>query len=156
VCVCVCVYVHSRAELESSNEKFDVIIGDLNDPMDGGPCFTLYTQSFYMNILKPKLNFGGILVTQVISPSPIQFFSVTSVLCMARVNQHSPVHHEGWMVSGHKTIFYWVPVPSSLTMLVNSVAFLKTTYLILDHHSPLWVPPWETMLAKLNPIPSRK
>ncbi|KAH9536983.1 hypothetical protein CY35_16G028200 [Sphagnum magellanicum] len=54
----------ARAELESSNEKFDVIIGDLNDPMDGGPCFTLYTQSFYMNILKPKLNFGGILVTQ--------------------------------------------------------------------------------------------
>ncbi len=96
MCVYICVCVHSRAELESCTEKFDVIIGDLNDPMDGGPCFTLYTQSFYMNILKPKLNFGGILVTQVISPSPIQFFSVTLVLCIARVKQHPPVHHEGW------------------------------------------------------------
>jgi hypothetical protein len=33
-----------------------------------------------------------------------QFFcinAVVSMICMARVNQqHPPVHHEGWMVSG--------------------------------------------------------
>jgi hypothetical protein len=22
-----------------------------------------------------------------------------------------PAHHEGWMVSGEETVFYWVPVP---------------------------------------------
>ncbi|KAH9531052.1 hypothetical protein CY35_19G015700 [Sphagnum magellanicum] len=54
----------ARAELENRNEKFDVIIGDLNDPVEGGPCFTLYTHSFYMHVIKPKLNVGGILVTQ--------------------------------------------------------------------------------------------
>ncbi len=29
----------------------------------------------------------------------------------ARVNQHRPVHHEGWMVSGQETGSCWVPVP---------------------------------------------
>jgi thermospermine synthase len=53
-------------ELENRNEKFDVIIGDLNDPVEGGPCFTLYTHSFYLHIIKAKLNVGGILVTQVL------------------------------------------------------------------------------------------
>jgi hypothetical protein len=26
-------------------------------------------------------------------------------------NQHPPMHHEGWTVSGQKTVFCWVPVP---------------------------------------------
>jgi len=29
----------------------------------------------------------------------------------ATVNQHPPVHHEGWMVSSQETVFCWVPVP---------------------------------------------
>jgi hypothetical protein len=29
---------------------------------------------------------------------------------LAIVNQHPPVHHEGWMVSGQKTVFCWAPV----------------------------------------------
>jgi len=32
-------------------------------------------------------------------------------LFLATVNQHSPVHHEGWMVNGLETVFCWVPVP---------------------------------------------
>ncbi|KAJ7296800.1 hypothetical protein O6H91_01G029800 [Diphasiastrum complanatum] len=54
----------ARAELEEREDKFDVIIGDLADPVEGGPCYQLYTQSFYENILKPRLALGGILVTQ--------------------------------------------------------------------------------------------
>ncbi|KAL3676074.1 hypothetical protein R1sor_026022 [Riccia sorocarpa] len=52
------------AELERREDKFDIIVGDLADPVDGGPCYKLYTQSFYENILKPRLSPGGILVTQ--------------------------------------------------------------------------------------------
>jgi hypothetical protein len=26
-------------------------------------------------------------------------------------NPHSPVHHEGWMISGQETVFCWVSVP---------------------------------------------
>jgi len=29
----------------------------------------------------------------------------------AAVNQHPPVHPEGWMVSGQETVFCSVPVP---------------------------------------------
>ncbi|XP_009334690.2 thermospermine synthase ACAULIS5 [Pyrus x bretschneideri] len=54
----------AKAELEKSCEKFDIIVGDLADPVEGGPCYQLYTKSFYDKILKPKLNHGGIFVTQ--------------------------------------------------------------------------------------------
>ena len=51
--------------MEKSSEKFDVIVGDLADPVEGGPCYQLYTKSFYEHIVKPKLNDHGIFVTQV-------------------------------------------------------------------------------------------
>lgn len=54
-----------RAELEKRNGKFDIIVGDLADPVEGGPCYQLYTKSFYEKIIKPKLNKNGIFVTQV-------------------------------------------------------------------------------------------
>jgi thermospermine synthase len=44
-------------------ESFDVIIMDLSDPLDGGPCYQLYTTSFY-ETAKQKLKPNGILVTQ--------------------------------------------------------------------------------------------
>jgi thermospermine synthase len=54
----------ARAQLESWPENFDVIIGDLPDPLDGGPCYQLYTLDFYRNVVLPKLSPGGIFVTQ--------------------------------------------------------------------------------------------
>ncbi|KAL0735490.1 hypothetical protein Bca4012_011700 [Brassica carinata] len=54
----------AKAELEKREEKFDIIVGDLADPVEGGPCYQLYTKSFYQNILKPKLTPTGIFVTQ--------------------------------------------------------------------------------------------
>lgn len=65
-----------RAELAHRKEKFDVIIGDLADPVDGGPCYQLYTRSFYENVLKPRLEVGGIFVTQVHSCSESYLLSV--------------------------------------------------------------------------------
>lgn len=57
--------VNGRAELESREECVDVIIGDLADPIKGGPCYQLYTKSFYESTVKPRLTPGGIFVTQV-------------------------------------------------------------------------------------------
>lgn len=54
----------ARKELMESDENFDVIIGDLADPVYGGPCYQLYTQEFYETVVKQKLNPGGIFVTQ--------------------------------------------------------------------------------------------
>lgn len=57
--------VFFRAELEHREEHYDVIIGDLADPIEGGPCYKLYTKSFYELIVKPRLTKDGIFVTQV-------------------------------------------------------------------------------------------
>jgi hypothetical protein len=38
------IHDDARAQLEAYPGKFDVIIGDLADPLDGGPCYQLYTQ----------------------------------------------------------------------------------------------------------------
>ncbi|XP_010429628.1 PREDICTED: thermospermine synthase ACAULIS5-like [Camelina sativa] len=54
----------AKVELENREEKFDIIVGDLADPVEGGPCYQLYTISFYQNIVKPKLSPNGIFVTQ--------------------------------------------------------------------------------------------
>lgn len=54
----------AKVGLEERKEKFDIIVGDLADPVEGGPCYQLYTKSFYEQILKPKLNQSGIFVTQ--------------------------------------------------------------------------------------------
>lgn len=54
----------ARAVLEKSPDvKYDVIIMDLDDPLEGGPCYQLYTAEFY-TMAKARLNPGGILVTQ--------------------------------------------------------------------------------------------
>jgi len=49
--------------LETTKEKFDVIILDLVDPHEGGPAQFLYTKEFY-EMIKTKLNPGGIFNTQ--------------------------------------------------------------------------------------------
>ncbi|XP_020202325.1 thermospermine synthase ACAULIS5 isoform X1 [Cajanus cajan] len=67
----------ARAELEARDEEsYDVIVGDLADPIDGGPCYKLYTKSFYEFIVKPRLKKGGIFVTQA---GPAGIFSHTEV-----------------------------------------------------------------------------
>ena len=43
--------------------RFDVMIMDLVDPLEGGPAYLLYTEEYYA-IARARLNPGGILVTQ--------------------------------------------------------------------------------------------
>lgn len=66
----------ARAQLEAWPHSFDVIIGDLADPLDGGPCYQLYTQEFYRNVVLKKLNPGGVFITQ---SGPAGFNSCTEV-----------------------------------------------------------------------------
>lgn len=66
----------ARAQLEKAEGQFDVIIGDLADPVHGGPCYQLYTQEFYESVVKNKLAPGGIFVTQ---SGPAGVLSATQV-----------------------------------------------------------------------------
>eukprot|EP01001_Neometanema_parovale_P007766 NODE_4058_length_1121_cov_134.299599_g3864_i0.p1 GENE.NODE_4058_length_1121_cov_134.299599_g3864_i0~~NODE_4058_length_1121_cov_134.299599_g3864_i0.p1 ORF type:complete len:321 (-),score=89.35 NODE_4058_length_1121_cov_134.299599_g3864_i0:82-1044(-) len=54
----------AKAVLEKTPDgTYDVIVLDLSDPLDGGPCYQLYTTEFY-TMCKNKLTENGVLVTQ--------------------------------------------------------------------------------------------
>ncbi|MQF69555.1 spermidine synthase [SAR202 cluster bacterium AD-804-J14_MRT_500m] len=53
----------ARAYLTNTSEKFDAIVLDLVDPLEGGTAYKLYTQEFY-KIARSRLNSGGMLITQ--------------------------------------------------------------------------------------------
>ena len=73
----------AAAQLRAAADgEFDVIIGDLADPVSGGPCFQLYTREFYENVVKKKLAPGGIFVTQ---SGPCGVLSATQVF--------TPINH---------------------------------------------------------------
>ena len=53
----------ARQFLASTDEKFDALVMDLVDPLEGGTSYLLYTKEFYQ-IASERLNPGGVLVTQ--------------------------------------------------------------------------------------------
>jgi thermospermine synthase len=85
---------------ESENESYDVIILDLADPVDDGPCYQLYTDSFY-EMCKTKLTKGGILVTQ---SGPCGILSYLDVF--------TPIHVTVKKVFPKHTYAYMTNVPS--------------------------------------------
>ncbi|MQG19518.1 MAG: polyamine aminopropyltransferase [SAR202 cluster bacterium] len=56
--------------LKKKKNKYDVMIIDLPDPLEDGPAIMLYTKEFY-ELLKNRLNPGGIIVTQAGPTGPI-------------------------------------------------------------------------------------
>jgi len=53
----------ARAFLQETRDRFDIIVLDLADPIEGGPAYLLYTQEFYQ-MARERLRPGGMLVTQ--------------------------------------------------------------------------------------------
>lgn len=66
------IHKDARQYLASCHEKFDVMVMDLVDPMEGGPSYLLYTQEFY-KIALSKIRSGGMLVTQAGPSGPLNF-----------------------------------------------------------------------------------
>ncbi|KAJ1403606.1 S-adenosyl-L-methionine-dependent methyltransferase [Sesbania bispinosa] len=59
------IYNDVKDEIERSQEKFDVIIGDLCEPNATFISNNLYTRSFYDDVAKPRLKENGLFVTYV-------------------------------------------------------------------------------------------
>ncbi|MEO0138874.1 MAG: polyamine aminopropyltransferase [candidate division WOR-3 bacterium] len=57
------VFTDARKYVEETDEKFDVIISDLTEPIEGGPSVMLFTKEFYETVYE-KLTDNGILVVQ--------------------------------------------------------------------------------------------
>ena len=56
-------FTDARRHLQQTNDRFDVIIIDLVEPLEIGPACLLYTQEFYQ-LIKERLNPGGIISVQ--------------------------------------------------------------------------------------------
>ena len=57
------IHADAYAYLEQTDERFDVAIIDVPDPLEAGPAYRLFTREFY-EILKARLNPGGIMAAQ--------------------------------------------------------------------------------------------
>lgn len=67
-----------RKYLEHTNKRFDVIIIDINDPLEGSPSSLLFTVEFY-RIAAEKLKENGILVVQSGAASTVENTIFTSI-----------------------------------------------------------------------------
>lgn len=57
------LFTDARRYIEETDEKFDVIISDLTEPMEGGPSVMLFTKEFYETVYN-RLTDNGIFVVQ--------------------------------------------------------------------------------------------
>ena len=57
------VHADALAYLESTSERFDVVIIDVPDPLEAGPAYLLYTQEFY-GLVRDRLRPDGVMVSQ--------------------------------------------------------------------------------------------
>jgi len=111
----------AKLYLEKSTEKFDVMIFDLSDPVEGGPAKLLYTKSFYEMCVE-RLNPNGILATQagpsgiltacqVFTPIYKTLSSVFAHTCASSV--HIPSYSDSWgFVAGSNSDTF---IPSQLS-----------------------------------------
>ena len=57
------VIADALSYLEATDERFDIMVIDVPDPLEAGPAYSLYTQEFY-RLARSRLRDGGSLVTQ--------------------------------------------------------------------------------------------
>lgn len=83
----------ARRFVEETPEKFDVIISDLTEPLEGGPSVYLFTREFYTKIDK-ALEDNGIFVMQAGSTDPTYFEFFTS--CVRTLSSVFPIVRPYW------------------------------------------------------------
>lgn len=71
-------FADARKYLEERSDKFDVIIIDLVDPLEGGPARLLYTKEFYQTV-KQKLEPDGIMSVQAESAEWLNLDNFTAI-----------------------------------------------------------------------------
>jgi spermidine synthase len=71
-------HVDARDYLARSNDKFDIVIIDLPDPIEEGPAYLLYTREFYQ-IVRDRLTDNGLITVQAGSASLTELLNLTAV-----------------------------------------------------------------------------
>ena len=57
------LHADALSYLEETDERFDIAVIDVPDPMEAGPAYLLFTREFYA-LLRDRLNDGGLMVAQ--------------------------------------------------------------------------------------------
>lgn len=73
------IFADARMYLTETNNKFDVIIIDLVEPLEEGPACLLYTREFY-ELVKDRLNRGGIISVQSGAAGWTNFKNFTAII----------------------------------------------------------------------------
>ena len=68
-------HTDAMAYLERTTERFDAIIIDVPDPLEGGPAYQLFTTEFY-RLVASRLNPGGLMVAQAGPAGPLNHTEV--------------------------------------------------------------------------------
>lgn len=71
-------HTDARAFLEASDDKYDVMIIDLPDPIEEGPAYRLFTGEFYRTI-RDRLTENGCISVQAGAASPTELLNLTAV-----------------------------------------------------------------------------
>jgi len=68
-------------DMVGRDERFDVVVLDLVDPLEGGPALRLYTREFY-DLVRRLIGDEGVMVTQATSPAfyPDVFYTINSTI----------------------------------------------------------------------------
>lgn len=72
------VIEEGRKYVERAQDRFDVVVIDVNDPLDGGPSYMLFTMEFFQ-IIAEKLKANGILIVQSGAASVSENDAFTSI-----------------------------------------------------------------------------
>jgi spermidine synthase len=68
----------ARRWLEHHDERFDVIIIDLSDPIEEGPCYRLYTREFYQ-LTTQRLSPDGVIALQAGTVAPHDLLNFSAI-----------------------------------------------------------------------------
>ena len=112
------IHEDARRYLEEDTARYDLIIIDIPDPLEGGPAYLLYTDEFY-GVTRQRLNEGGLLIVQSGPCGPLNHQEVFTA-----------IHHTLGAVFPNLAP-YRVHVPSFGTLwgfiIAGSGPFLETT-----------------------------
>jgi spermidine synthase len=93
----------AKAYVESSADSFDLIIGDLTEPLEDSPSFGLHTQEFYRSI-RSRLKPGGFYALQASMAGPHNFATHARMVatlraafaCVAPYSAYVPAFDTEW------------------------------------------------------------
>lgn len=72
------VFEDARRWLETHDRTFDVIIIDLSDPIEEGPCYRLYTREFY-GLVTRRLSPDGLIALQAGTVAPHDLLNFSAI-----------------------------------------------------------------------------